>query len=104
MEPNAMRMWVELIAILCVPITVVGVIWNRISTEKGLSVRSIQFLALGVLIPVVLILALEGILERSAVGALFGTLIGYIFANIGKYEESKYNREKSHPVTKDQSR
>ncbi len=54
-----------------------------------MGVRSIQFLAIVVVLPVVLILALEGILERSAVGALIGALVGYLFTNIGKYDERK---------------
>jgi len=81
------RLMIELIAAATIPVAVVSIIINRTVRNKGLSVRAIQFLALSVILPLVLILALEGILERSAVGALIGALVGYLFSNIGKYDE-----------------
>lgn len=87
MEP---KFWIELGAVLAVPISVVAVITHRTMTSKGMGVRAIQFLAISIIPAVVPVLALEGILEKSAVGALLGGLIGYLFGNIGKYDESKY--------------
>ncbi len=82
------KFWVEIAASISIPIGIVSVIWNRISTQKGLSVRSIQFLALCTIIPLILILGLEGILEGGTIGALLGALVGYLFSNIGKYDEN----------------
>lgn len=83
------RFWIEIISAATMAIGVVSVVVHRIKLEKGMGVRSIQFLALVILGPIVLILALEGILEKSAVGALIGALVGYLFTNIGKYDERK---------------
>ncbi len=92
MEP---KFWIELAAIVAVPIAVLAVVTHRVKTSKGMGVRSIQFLAISILPAVVLVLALEGILEKSAVGALLGTLIGYLFGNIGEYDRSKYRDQGS---------
>lgn len=93
MEQADARLLIEVIAALTMGAGIVGVLWQRIASKKGLSVRSIQFLALVTLVPIMLILALEGILERSAVGALIGALIGYLFTNIGKYDQRLGERD-----------
>jgi hypothetical protein len=64
------KFWVEIIAALAIPGAVGFVVWHRIKTEMGMGVRAIQFLGLAIVPPLIIILALEGILERSAVGAL----------------------------------
>jgi hypothetical protein len=83
------RFWIELVLAMAVPVAIVAIITNRIMTKKGLSVRSIQFLGLAMLAPIVGVLALEGILERSAAGALIGAVLGYLFANIGEYDRRR---------------
>lgn len=93
MDPAQGKMLIEVIASLVMAIAIIAVIVNRITLKKGLSVRSIQFLAIGMVLPLILVLALEGILERSAVGALVGALIGYLFTNIGKYDERKAGKD-----------
>ena len=55
----------------------------------GIGVRAIQFVALITISNMVIILALEEILEKSAVGALVGALAGYFFSNISKFDEGK---------------
>jgi hypothetical protein len=87
---NTAKDWVELVAATAIPIGIIAVAWNRIATNKGLSVRAIQFLCLSIFVPLILILGLERILDGSAIGALLGALIGYLFANIGKYDDKKF--------------
>ncbi|MFC5757390.1 hypothetical protein [Rhizobium sp. GCM10022189] len=87
------RFWVEVIAAAAIPIGIIAIIWNRTATKKSLSVRAIQFLCLTITIPLVLILSLEGILDGGAIGALLGALVGYLFSNIGKYDEKKFGSE-----------
>jgi hypothetical protein len=85
--------WIELVASATIPISVIAVVVNRIMSERGLGVRAIQFLGLSVFSPIILILALEGILERSAAGALVGAVVGYLFANIGEYDKKRGTTE-----------
>lgn len=81
--------WIEIIAALTMLAAVGGVVWHRIQQKMGIGVRSIQFIGVGTLVPLILILALEGVLERSAVGTLIGALIGYLLSKIGKYDEHR---------------
>lgn len=86
--------WIELVAVLTMPICIISLLAYRYKAEKGLSVRALQFLALGLITPLILILALEGILEKGAAGALLGSLLGYFFSQIGKYDERKAGQPK----------
>ena len=77
------KFWVEIIAALTVPIAFIGVIFHRIKSEMGMGYRSLQFLAIGVVCPVVLVLAMESRLEGQAVAAIFGGVVAYLFASGG---------------------
>lgn len=79
---------IEIICASTIPFVVLAIIAHRIWCDMGIGVRAIQFVALVTIACLILILALEGILEKSAVGALVGALVGYFFSNIGKYDEN----------------
>ncbi len=89
MEQLEARLWIEIIAVATIPLTVLLIMIHRIVRDRSPGVRSIQFLAMGTIPALVLILGLEGLLESSAIGALLGALVGYVFSNIGKYDERK---------------
>lgn len=78
------RFWVEIVAAATIPISIVSVVWHRVKRAMGMGIRAIQFLALGVLLPIILILGLEKIIEAGTVGTLLGAMVGYLFANIAK--------------------
>ena len=80
------REGVELILAAAIPIAIVAIVWNRTKTDKGLSVRAIQFLAVALFLPSICVLALEKVLEGSVVGTLFGGLLGYLLANFSNYD------------------
>ncbi|MCP4318361.1 MAG: hypothetical protein GY789_20675 [Hyphomicrobiales bacterium] len=75
--------WIEVIAALTIPFCFGAVVVERIYNKKGLGLRSIQFLALGTVMPIVLILALESVLAGEAVAAIVGGVVGYLFASVG---------------------
>lgn len=78
------KFWVEIIAALTIPISLVAVTWHRVKTGLGMGVRSLQYLALGVVLPIVLILGLEGILDTGAISTLLGAVVGYLFSTATK--------------------
>jgi hypothetical protein len=78
MDPTS-KFWVEIIAAATIPLAFLGVIWHRISREMGMGYRALQFLAIGVVMPVVLILALEEKLAGEAVAAIVGGVVAYLF-------------------------
>jgi hypothetical protein len=80
------RDYVEWIAVLTIPLAVLGMIVNRIWTGKGFGVRAIQFLAVATFTPAVLVLALERIIDGSTVAALVGAFVGYLFSNIADFD------------------
>lgn len=82
-----LRDWIEIVLAITIPATVVGMILNRILTNKGLGVRAIQFLAVSLGIPIIAILALEKALEGAVVGTLLGGIFGYLLSNISNYDK-----------------
>ncbi len=77
---------VELAAAGLMVIGLLAVFINRWKTGKGLGARVIQLLAVILVIPAILILALEKFLTAETVAALFGTLIGYLSSGIGRFK------------------
>ncbi len=77
------------LALLIMVLGVIGIFLERALTKRGIGVRIIQFATVVLVFPIILILALEGILESQTVGALVGTVIGYVLSGIGKDEPSK---------------
>ena len=65
-----------------------GIFIERIWRNRGIDVRVIQFLTIVLIIPVILILAPEDILNGQTTAALIGTVIGYILSGIGKNEKN----------------
>ncbi len=84
-----MKIWIEGVALLIMVLGVIGIFLERALTKRGIGVRIIQFATVVLVFPIILILALEGILESQTVGALVGTVIGYVLSGIGKDEPSK---------------
>ena len=80
------KFWLEVAAALIMVGGTAGVFIERYRTKRGIGVRIIQFLAVIIVVPVVLILALENILSSEAVATLLGAVVGYILSGIGKDE------------------
>ena len=84
---------VQIVAAITMPVAVIAIIVHRIWLGMGIGVRAIQFVSASLLVPLILILALQGILEKNAVGALVGAFAGYLFSNIGKYDERNASKD-----------
>ncbi len=52
----------------------------------GIGVRVIQFLGVAMLVPAVTLLALERLISGEVVATLFGAFVGYLFSNIGDFD------------------
>jgi predicted transporter len=83
-----MKVAIEIIACLIMVGGLAGIFIERIWRNRGIDVRVIQFLTIVLIIPVILILALEDILNGQTTAALIGTVIGYILSGIGKNEKN----------------
>jgi predicted transporter len=83
-----MKVAIEIIACLIMVGGLAGIFIERMWRNRGIDVRVIQFLTIVLIIPVILILALEDILNGQTTAALIGTVIGYILSGIGKNEKN----------------
>lgn len=86
---------IEMVAALTMPIAIFAIIRHRVDTERGTSARAIQFLAVATVIPLILILSLEGVLEKDMVGVLMGSLIGALLSNIKSSNGKGADKEKA---------
>lgn len=92
-----MSEWIAIIMALTVPMSVVGVLIERIANRKGIGVRVIQFVAVATMMPAIFILATKGFLDGSSVSALIGALVGYLFSHISEFD---HPRRKGHKKNK----
>ena len=65
----------------------VAIIIRSVLLKKGMGVRAIQFLAVSTIVPGVILLALLKMLEGETVAAIFSGMIGYLLAQISKFDE-----------------
>ena len=79
----------EVTAAAIMVVGVIGLFVERIWRKRGIGVRVIQLLTVILVLPVVLILALEGVLKGETVATLIGAVVGYILSGIGKDEPNK---------------
>lgn len=77
---------VELVAAGVMLCGILGIVFFRLTSEKGLGVRAIQFVAVATVIPAILILALEKVLTGETTATLFGAITGYLLSGIGDFK------------------
>jgi len=78
--------YTELIAVLTIPFGLLAILTERMITKKGIGVRAVQFAAVATFAPLVLVLAIRGIIDGNAVAALVGAFVGYLFSNIADFD------------------
>ena len=84
-----MKIVIEAVACLIMVGGVIGIFVERARTRRGIGVRIIQLATVLLVLPVILILALEGVLENQTTAALLGTVVGYVLSGIGKDEKPR---------------
>lgn len=63
-----------------------ALLYERIRNRRGIGIRVIQLATVVLVVPTILVLALEGILGAQTTAALIGAAVGYILSGIGKDE------------------
>lgn len=96
METNIeMKTVIEIVSLFIMACGLIGVFVERIWKDRGIGVRVIQFLTVIFIVPAILILALEEILNTQTTATLLGAVVGYILSGIGKDEPSKSKPNKA---------
>jgi hypothetical protein len=80
------RLTVEILAVLIMLGGVGGIFYGVFKGTIALSVRTLQFLAIAMVVPAVLILSLERSIGNESTAALLGTILGYVLAGGVKNE------------------
>jgi hypothetical protein len=73
---------VEIAAAVTMLFVPAQIIQYRLSANKAIGVRAIQFTAVGMVMPLILILGLEHLVEPSTLGVLIAGLIGYMLSGV----------------------
>jgi len=76
----AWRYPVEIVAVLIMMGGVGGKFYGVFKGTIAPSIRTLQFLAIAMVIPAVLILSLEQSIGNESTAALLGTIVGYVLA------------------------
>jgi len=82
---------IELIAGAIMLIGMFGVLYIQHSKAKGYAfdTRAIQFVAVILVIPSIIVLALEKVLSSETTATLIGALTGYLLSGIGTFKPSQ---------------
>ncbi|HYB60645.1 MAG TPA: hypothetical protein VEH50_04115 [Methylomirabilota bacterium] len=81
-----MKKAIEIVMLVIATGGMIGGIWNRLKLNKGIGIRFIQFLGLTVLVPVIVILSLEGRISVEMTGAVAAAAVGAVLAGLAKGE------------------
>lgn len=83
---------VEVILASVIAAVPIGFLIHRTIVKKsatehfGIGVRAVQFVSVGMLLPTIIVLALERLIDGCTVAALIGALVGYLFAGITNFD------------------
>lgn len=75
-----MQLWVGVIGVLIMAGGLGGVFYLVIRQNASLGVKTTQFLAVALVLPLLLVLGIFGVLGRDSVGPLVGVIIGYVLS------------------------
>lgn len=78
-----------LVAVMVVGL--LGYFLNRHVTKKAIGARGIQFVGVCLMIPGVVLLALEGKLSECSTGTIVGAFAGYLFSGISSFDDRNKN-------------
>jgi hypothetical protein len=76
----------DILAIMFAAVAIIGVlggIWNRIATKKGIGAQFIRFIALVVALPLAGTFVLQGMLTPAITSLILG-ILGYVFPGSAK--------------------
>jgi hypothetical protein len=90
--------WVEVIAAITMPLTVLVYVVQRAITGGAIIKGSIQLVGVLLFLPAVLVLGLEKDIPEAALGTLLGAVAGYLLSNIGSDNEHAAAAQKARPA------
>ncbi len=79
-----MQGWIGLIGTLVMAGGLGGIFYLIVKQNMSMGTKTIQFLAIAFVLPLMLVLGVMNILGRETIGTITGTVVGYVLSGIGK--------------------
>ncbi len=79
-----MQGWIGLIGTLVMAGGLGGIFYLMLKQNMSMGTKTIQFLAIAFVLPLMLVLGVMNILGRETIGTVIGTVVGYVLSGIGK--------------------
>lgn len=79
-----MQLWIGLIAVLIMAGGLGGVFYLIIKQNVSIGNKTIQFLAIIFVLPLLVVLGLFNVLGRESIGTIVGVVVGYVLSGIAK--------------------
>jgi hypothetical protein len=77
-------MVISLIAVLIMAGGLGGIYYLIIKQNASIGTKSIQFLAIVFVLPLLIVLGIHNVLGRETIGTLLGVIVGYVLSGSGK--------------------
>jgi hypothetical protein len=78
------QIWISVIAALIMAGGLAGIFYLIIKQNAVIGIKTIQFLAIVFVLPLLIILGISNILGRETIGTLLGVIVGYVLSGFGK--------------------
>lgn len=79
-----MQLWIGLMGALIMAGGLGGIFYLIIKQNAGIGNKTIQFLAIVLVLPLLLILGVYGIVRQEVIGTIVGVVVGFVLSNFGK--------------------
>ncbi|MEK6699226.1 MAG: hypothetical protein AABZ10_09320 [Nitrospirota bacterium] len=79
-----MLLFIELVAVLIMAGGLGGIFYDVLKNKKNIDSKTIQLTAVVFVLPLLLVLGLEGKIGRETIGTLFGIIFGYVLSGTWK--------------------
>jgi len=78
------QIWIAIIGVLIMAGGLGGIYYLIIKQSATLGMKTIQFLAIVFILPLMLVLGVMNVLGRETIGTILGVVVGYVLSGFGK--------------------
>jgi hypothetical protein len=78
------QIWIAVIGALIMAGGLGGIYYLIIKQNATLGAKTIQFLAIVFILPLMLVLGIMNVLGRETIGTILGVVVGYVLSGFGK--------------------
>jgi drug/metabolite transporter (DMT)-like permease len=79
-----MQLWIGLVAVIIMAGGLGGILYLVIKQNAAIGTKTIQFLVVVFVLPLLIVLGIMNVLGRETIGTLLGVVVGYVLSGFGK--------------------